>query len=101
MTFFMLFTIVSFWGILALLWCFKGFSHELTLRRRHHELVRVEEVSRVSSRTECKKIRPVEFERGSPRHIESNEAKSAEMKSEIPKVRAASVIAVAILLGSR
>ena len=101
MTFFMVFTIVSFWGIIGLLWCFKGFSRELTQSRRDRRLVRVEQVSRFESRAEREKIRPIEFERDTPRQNESHEARSAEEKSEAPKLRAASVIALAILLGSR
>jgi Na+/melibiose symporter-like transporter len=100
-TYFMVFTIVSFWGIIALLWCFKGFSRELARGRRHNRLVRVEQVSRVESKTERKKIRAIEFERRTPPQIESREAQYAEAKSEAHKLRAASVIAVAILLGSR
>src|SRR5258707_14399754 len=101
MTFFMVFTIVSFWGIIGLLWCFRGFSRELSQGRRNRRLVRVEQVSRLESRTERKTVRPIEFERDTPRQIESQEAKFAEAKSEASKLRAASVIAVAIVLGSR
>ena len=101
MTFFMIFTIVSFWGIIALLWCFKGFSREITQGRRLSRLVRVEQVSRVEFRAERKKVRPIEFERDTPGQIESQTAKSEEAKSGAHKLRAASVIAVAILLGSR
>ena len=100
MTFFMVFTIVSFWGIIGLLWCFKGFSRELSQGREHRRLVRIEQVSRVMRRTERKKVTPIEFDRHKPRQIES-QAKSVEAKSEASKLRAASVIAVAILLGSR
>lgn len=100
MTFFMIFTIVSFWGIIALLWCFKGFSRELNEGRRQDRLVRVEQVSRVASRAGRKKAKTIEFERET-RQIESQENRSAEARSEVSKLRAASVIAVAILLGSR
>jgi cytoskeletal protein RodZ len=100
MAFFMIFTILSFLGIVGLLWCFKGFSRELNEGRSHHHLVRVEQVSRVASRAERKKVRTIEFERETPQ-VESQETRSAEAKSEVSKLRAASVIAVAILLGSR
>ena len=100
MTFFMVFTIVSFWGIIALLWCFK-FSRELTQGRRHRRLVRVEQVSRVDSRAERKRISLVEFARGTPGQIESEEAKPDKAKGGAANLKAASVIAVAILLGSR
>ena len=100
MTFFMIFTIVGFWGIIGLLWCFKGFNRELNEGRSHHRLVRVDQVSRVASGAERKKSRNIELERET-RQIESQETKPAEARSDVSKLRAASVIAVAIVLGSR
>jgi hypothetical protein len=101
MTFFMVFTIVSFCGIIALLWCFKGFSREVSRGRDKGRSVRVERISCAVSGAGRKRGRTVEAERITHRQAEFGQAKFEKARSGARKSDAANVIALAILLGSR
>lgn len=86
MTLFMVFAIAIFLSILALLWCFRGFTRELAKpRKRIGILVCLKEVQ--------------------PQRNELVGAASAKTGSfaypSNPSLRAAGVISLALLLGSR
>jgi Na+/melibiose symporter-like transporter len=104
MAFFMIFTIVSFLGIIALLWCFRGFSGEASRERHRRAQVRVESFRlgqkpyrwlKWRSRRDCL----IALEQH--RLEEHKPDATAKDEPSLPHLKAASVITMAILLGSR
>lgn len=85
MTFFMVLTIAIFLAILALLWCFRGFTRELKNPRKPiGVLVRLKDVEPQGKEIHCAAAA------NSDGSVRSN-----------PRLRAAGVISLALVLGSR
>jgi len=93
MTAFMIFTIVCYCGIIALLWCFKGFSGEISRERNRRAIVRVEnfQLGKVPEKSRKRQSRGD--------YLDALEQHRLDERS--PRMKAASVIMMAILLGSR
>ncbi|MBZ5531853.1 MAG: hypothetical protein LAO20_10510 [Acidobacteriia bacterium] len=92
MTLFMVLMMVSFLAVLAMLWCFRGFTRELKQGRKPIGLlVRVDDGA-----TAHKRIVSVKVVRPAPRSI-----KPAATPARARVSSAATVIGLAILLGSR
>src|SRR5471030_912375 len=106
MTGFMVLTIVSFCGIVAMLCCFKGFSRELAAGRQRRRRIRVDKFSCVANGAAFTKIRRDEGARVASLLAMSEKKKSGRVKSRESRsggdsLSAANVISLAILLASR